>query len=345
MFSDGPFLTLSDIWNTTSDTERPLTLNQNQRYVGSGKSGISLYLSFLSASGILQNRFDEVFCPPWMGSWVYATMLNHAYPTLSFSSKTRIIHMYHQFGFLQNIDEIKNYAEDRKLIVLEDCAHMFGIEGSELKFGSNSHFSVFSPPKFVPSPPIGVVQSSDKSFLDYVDDLKGDASSINSSLNVLNRIRLDHRLANYPRKSSNYVERTQQIASKMYSTYPYTPLETKLARRKMSALKPEYELRILRLEKIYESIPNELLPKHSPSTAKFVPFKVPFEMTSDQFQELTMGRFQAEANFGSVHFDFNQNMLNPSYRRAACIRIHSGISDSQLELQLSEILRVLKRRR
>lgn len=341
MLNDGPLMKSLDFLNLGSANGVHLSLGQNQRIVGSGKSGISLYLSFLSKSGFLRNRFDEVFCPPWMGSWVYSTMTEFAYPSLTHSSNTKVIHMYHQFGFLQDIDEILNFAQDKKLAVLEDSAHLLGIEGLKLNFGIEGSFSVFSPPKFIPSLPIGIVQSSNSEFLDYVDAAKNQTRGLGAFSNALTRVRVDHRLSKSSSKSLEYVRNTQRIASKLYSTYPYIPNETKFARAQLNQLIPEYSLRALRLEKLYNAIPIEFLPKINSRYTEKVPFKVPVQINSTQFNVLAKSSFQKEANFGQVHFDFNQNMVKPLYKKAVCIRIQGGVSDSQFEMQISEIKKAL----
>jgi len=342
MLSDGPLLNLTTLpqFSFPKDTDRILT--ENQRVVGSGKSAIVLALSFFKSQGYLNNRFAEIFCPPWMGGWVYSCMNEFAFPAQYFSENTKILYIYHQFGFMQDVDYLRDFALSKGLVVIEDSAHQLRFSDRKLNFATIGEIALHSPPKFISSFPLGVVQSLNQDFLSFVDTAKKDGSKIDPWINAIARWKLDQRLQSDHRFSIPYAMKTQKIASRLYSSYPFTPNSTMLAENSIVNLLPEYEQRFLRLREAYRALPNELLPMLSQHNKDSVPFKIPVKLSDSQIAKILIGKYQSHLEFNSVHFDFKQNMLRPAYEKAICIRIHSGITDMQFDLQISEVLRALK---
>ena len=70
---------LSEIFDAGKKTI-PKSIDEGFRFVGSGKAGIGLVLSYLAKEGTLENKMSEILVPPWMGTWVYSSMLPFSYP-------------------------------------------------------------------------------------------------------------------------------------------------------------------------------------------------------------------------------------------------------------------------
>lgn len=60
------------------------------------------------------------------------------------TSKTRVIILQHTFGIPGPIDEIKKMAKDKKIFVIEDCAHVIGSLSTERKLGTYFDAAIFS---------------------------------------------------------------------------------------------------------------------------------------------------------------------------------------------------------
>ena len=342
MLTDGPLLSLINLPRFSFSRNSDRILTENQRVVGSGKSAIVLALAFFKSQGYLNNRFEEILCPPWMGGWVYSCMTEFAFPAQYFSENAKILYIYHQFGFMQDVDYLRDFALTKGLVVIEDSAHQLRFSDRKLDFATIGEIALHSPPKFISSSPLGVVQSLNQDFLSFVDTAKKDGSKIDPAMNAIARWKLDQRLRSDHRFSIPYAMKTQKIASRLYSSYPFTPNSTIFAENSIVSLLPEYEQRFRRLREAYGAIPNELLPMLSPHNMESVPFKIPVKLSDSQIAKILTGEFQSHVGFNSVHFDFKQNMLRPAYQKAICIRIHSGITDTQFDLQISEVLRALK---
>ena len=70
---------LSEIFDAAKKTT-PKSIYEGFRFVGSGKAGVGLVLSYLAKEGTLENKMSQILVPPWMGTWVYSSMLPFSYP-------------------------------------------------------------------------------------------------------------------------------------------------------------------------------------------------------------------------------------------------------------------------
>jgi len=69
------------------------------RFLGSGKAAIAAVLGFLRHNGTLPSKNSEILVPQWLGIAVYQQMMNHAFPVLSCTDRTKAMLVYHQYGF------------------------------------------------------------------------------------------------------------------------------------------------------------------------------------------------------------------------------------------------------
>src|SRR5581483_6111392 len=86
------------------------TLFDDVQFVGSGKGALGLILQYLRKKGILENKLAEVLVPDWIGSWVYNQVQEFAFPAKQVSSRTRVMLVYHQYGFPQDMSAIMEFA-------------------------------------------------------------------------------------------------------------------------------------------------------------------------------------------------------------------------------------------
>jgi len=74
-------------------------------------------------------RHDEVFIAtttdtPYVSTCVSATLFNYAKISRELSDQTRMIYVIHEFGVIhRSIDELQTLASQRKIPLIEDCAH------------------------------------------------------------------------------------------------------------------------------------------------------------------------------------------------------------------------------
>lgn len=83
--------------------------------------GRSAIVAGLSAFGL--GRMDEILVPPYLGQCVLSAISRTAFPTMTPSSCTKAILVFHQFGFPQNLTDIESVARKKGWIILNDCAN------------------------------------------------------------------------------------------------------------------------------------------------------------------------------------------------------------------------------
>lgn len=67
------------------------------------------------------------------------------------SRRTRAVLVVHYFGFPQNLHELRDLCNRRRLFLLEDCAHVLAGQAEGKRLGSTGDISVFSWRKFLPT--------------------------------------------------------------------------------------------------------------------------------------------------------------------------------------------------
>ena len=139
------------------------------RFVGSGKAGVRLIFEHLRLRGVLEHKMTPVIVPPWLGTWVYAEMLPFSFPALE-SAGAKALLCYHQYGFPQNMDRVLDIAASRKLVVIEDCAHVCASEYKGRPLGGIGEYSLFSYSKFAFCFALGGVSSRHEDFYTLVDE-------------------------------------------------------------------------------------------------------------------------------------------------------------------------------
>jgi len=136
----------------------------------SGKGAIALVLKFLTREGRIADKLDEVLVPDWLGYWVYNQMHTFAFPTKQYSERVKAIFVYHQYGFPQNMDAIMQFAKEKNLVVIEDCAHALQSYYRDKLVGYFGDFSVYSFSKWFFCYALGGVGSKAPGFDDFFQE-------------------------------------------------------------------------------------------------------------------------------------------------------------------------------
>lgn len=145
---------------TTAAEDSPLL-------VGSGKAGLALIVSHLRARGVLPDKMAEILVPSWLGVQVYHQVSSHAFPTLNLTPSTRAVLAYHQYGFPQKMNRVREIANEKKLALIEDCAHACATEIDGRAAGTFGDYAVYSYSKFTFCHALGAVRSSVPGFVEF----------------------------------------------------------------------------------------------------------------------------------------------------------------------------------
>ena len=325
---------ISELFRAVTATGKTM-YDGNIRFVGSGKAAIGLILSYLSFKGILKNKMNQIYVPPWMGTWVYSAMMPYAFPVLE-SKDTKAIWVYHQYGFPQDMDRLRDFASSRKMVIIEDCAHAYGSKYHKQLLGTFGSYSLYSFSKFTYCFSLGGVWGRDPEFSSFVN------AKISKSSGLLRIITNTFKFVdefNNRRKSpiiTNLMDTGRDMNYAIYYRQPIPgnwgiKLWRKAKQKELKARRVNYSF--LRNETKQWGLCDHL--EESGITPYAVPLAVPRQKAAKVIQELNDANIWA----GLHRFDISRCMFEPDYQKCVLVPIHSGMT----ETPMSKLLHTLKR--
>lgn len=299
----------------------------------SGKSGLNHVFSYLRASKILENKNSKILAPPWLGYWVYNAMRPHGCPVLHDDPEVKVVLVYHQYGFPQDLDEIKDYCSRRRLVFIEDCAHALGGTYKGRPLGSDGLAAIFSFSKFCPSLISGAVRSNDVALRAHVGRLENCGSHLLGLFSF--GVKFATQYSALTAKETSIARRLNEFS---YAGYPYCHRLRWSAN--LCSIRDELDHR-RRLYGLYR----ELLPGHEDLQrleADAVPYVVPLMHPRREVLERTaVALREFGLDTGVYAFDANRNVFNPNYVPSLWLPVHSGITRDTVERIVEIVKRLL----
>jgi perosamine synthetase len=165
--------------------------------VTSGRTAIALALKHMNIA-----EGDEVLVPAYHCTsmiepvtWASATpvfyrinndtSLNLDHMEQIISRSCRALLITHYFGFPQNLQQIREFCDRHKLILIEDCAHAFFGEYNGRPLGSVGDYAICSSMKFFPTYDGGCLISSRETIKNIRLDSAGPAFEAKAVVNTL----------------------------------------------------------------------------------------------------------------------------------------------------------------
>ena len=311
----------------------PKTINENFCYVGSGKAGIGLVLSYLAEKGSLEDKMNPIIVPPWMGTWVYSSMLPFCYPVFE-SKNAKVAWCYHQYGFPQDMDRFMNIAHDRKLKVIEDCAHTIESYYKGKQLGSFGDFSIYSYSKFHFCFTLGGVSSANVDFMNFVNRSIKSAPFKLRMFHTLSKL-MDSMTANSNKASFSMTEMS-------YAGYYRQPAPTKIG-MKMWINNKDVEIEKRRENYLTVLHETEGLGLCSDLEVDgIVPYVVPLNIESDKIKSTIEQLKNAGIKALVRKFDVNRCLFDHNYQPRVIVPIHSGVNGNIMDRLISTLKEVHK---
>ena len=297
-------------------------------FTGSGKASLSVVLKFLRHTGVLENKMSEIIVPKWIGIAVYQSILLHCFPTTFFSKNTSVVIAYHQYGFPQNMDKVLDFCNSKKLILIEDCAHVIDSKYNGKSLGHFGDFSIHSFSKFLFCFALGGVRFKNPDLLEYLaEEINRSSSLMRTSINFFKFT--DELLLNKKVNLQNFREI-------IYTFYPKSFKSSKFA--EYFFLK-SYFYEVESRRKNYQILCNELknygvldhLEKHN-----VVPYAVPLlikKNNTEIIEKLRLKNFEV----GEYWFDRNRFVIEPDFVKCLLVPIHSNLGNTNLEIMINTI--------
>ncbi len=328
---------LTDLW--CKKTALPQSLNHIQ-FTGSGKGSIALVLGHLKEKGIINNKLDEVLVPDWLGYWVYNQIQPFAFPAKAFSNRTKVIFVYHQYGFPQDMDKILEFARAKQLIVVEDCAHALGSQYKGKPLGSFGDYTIYSFSKWFFSFALGGVSSSQSDFKAYAETAMHHTALGLTFIKDLAKILYEYSSF---RKSKLLEKFTVPFIRMSYAIYGQALKPAKLAvNLALKKTQPEIDLRQKRYQYFLEQTKNLGICDHLEPHG-ITPYIIPIICPHSKNEAILKVLASEGIISGLYNFDTNRNMLDPNFKQCIWIPCHTGVSQDKFESVTREIIRILKK--
>lgn len=288
---------------------------QKMMFTGSGKAAIKIVLDYLKINGIIENKNSEILVPQWLGYWVYNMMHKTAFPCLTYNDKVKVMFVYHQYGFPQNMDEIMDFAERKRVIIIEDCAHVFESYYKGKRLGCFGLAAVFSFSKMFPIFVGGGITTGDQGLLSYATKQIDNNDSLVSFFALISKICAEKFSAKY----FKYVEMSYGVYDRntKMNWLALNLLLNDLRRDAIAKRRNNYSflLNYFKRFEYFEGLENDV-----------VPYVVPLMASEEQLGKIGGLLCQANIKTGIYHFDVNRNLLNPKFVKCVWVPVHQGLS-------------------
>jgi DegT/DnrJ/EryC1/StrS aminotransferase family len=296
-------------------------------FVGSGKAAIGLILEYLRKTGALEDKNSQVMVPKWVGYWVYNVMQKRAFPCLDYNQNVRVMLVYHQYGFPQRMDEIMDFAEQKNIIVIEDCAHVFESYYRGKRVGGFGLASIYSFPKMFSTFMGGSIFTKDHELARFISGKIANDDSFVSHFSLFAKILADK----FPAGFIKSVE----------MSYPLYDRNTKINRISLNLLKMELGMNSIVRRKqnylllldyfkdydIFQGLEKDV-----------VPYVVPLIADESSLNRINIALNDHAVKTDIYHFDINRNLLNPQFKKCVWVPIHQGID----AVKMNEICGIIK---
>ncbi len=305
-------------------------IEQDIIYTFSGKSALSLILGYLRNSGKLENKSAEVLVPRWLGYWVYMIMHKFCFPSSSITEVTRGIMVYHQWGFPQDLDYIKDFCSDKKLFLIEDCAHSINSFYKGQRLGTFGDMSLFSLAKFFPCVVGGAI---------YVKD-KQAKNELLKMIEIGHESHLAEQAFNHRvRYDVSSTHENKIILETFYAIYDKL---LKIPEQSLAVVHDEIKNNALEIRKQHFKLYRDALVHLDYAGDLFsenvIPWVVPIFIKENVHQKIIDKLRQRGVESGTYLFDINRNMLKPHFKKCLILPCHQGMQEEDI----TDIISIIK---
>jgi hypothetical protein len=338
--------TLKDLFKYSSRSSNdcqnllPADVFAGMKLVGSGKGAIAIILKYLKEKGVIINKLDEVMVPDWLGYWVYNQIQPFAFPAKKFSPRTKILFVYHQYGFPQDMDKILEFAQDKKLVVIEDCAHALNSYYKGRPLGSLGDFAIYSFSKWFFCFALGGVKAKHEDFYNYADNL---IKQTPAALTLIkDSVKFFHERGAFSRRQlgKKYLD---YLLAMSYSLYGDALKPNRAATGLLAAkAAKEVDVRQKRYRYFLDKMNGLGICDHL-ETEGITPYVIPIICSETKNEKILQALKAKNVITGLYQFDINRNLLSPNFAPCVWVPCHGGISD-ELFFDLTElIIKIIKK--
>lgn len=300
-----------------------------------GRSATLLILNYFKKIGIIKNQNTTIIVPKWICISYLQLLRKHCSPILKVNTSAKLALIYHQWGFPQNMEEIKDYCSRKNITMIEDCAHNFESYYKGRRLGTFGYASIFSFSKLFPSIWGGGLATRNKELFEFAQQ---EQNALNSSW-ISNFLHLTKYKTDQSANRNNtfwynanemaygcaeYAQKMNKLSHKIISHKLYNNALTK---RKNNYL---FVLNYFNNTDYFSGLEKD----------EVVPYVAPLFGNTSRLIEIKSALQKNKINTGIYNFDVNRNLFNPYYKKCLWVPIHSGINTDKMEMICSIISRV-----
>lgn len=280
----------------------------------------------LRALGI--GRMDEVLVPPFLSYCVLSALTRSSFASMSASSRTKAILVFHQFGYPQKIEQIRKAAVKNKWVIINNCSNtIFSSYRGEFVLRGGG-FSVLSLSKIFGCILGGGLVSERPEMLNSLKD-------------------------NYPQLFSKHLTRANiaydtlnkfkngllgfKAGFEVDAVFGYLPEVVSIPTNTLAALPgsiEEIKNDTAHRKRLLKIVSNKM-PGRIPvcrDEEEVVPFAIPVIADTGNLEKISrVIRKELEVEAPILHFDYSRNMLDPDYRRSLVIGCHKDWTEEIVE--------------
>ena len=143
-----------------SQAPDPLAWAANTRFMPSGRVALDAVLRSLKLDPADDVLITNSSGQTWISACVTCVVFNHCRPSRVLTPRTRAILVIHEYGYPHpHLDELIQTARERRIPLIEDCAHSLDSSTDDAPLGSFGDFAIFSLSKVLPVPAGGILAS------------------------------------------------------------------------------------------------------------------------------------------------------------------------------------------
>jgi len=271
-------------------------------------------------------RMDEILIPPYMCQAVLSALSRTSFPTMLYSSRTKAILVFHQFGFPQDLAFIEKKASENGWLMVSDCAHTIFSRYKGQNVLGWGDFSVVSLSKIFPCVLGGALVSPNKSF----------AATVQANVNSLSQ-----KDKAWVEKAYKVLEANQQkvfgdeAVFEIAAIYGFLPEMASFPSKAENFLPKTQETlkqdadRRRQLWMIVRSFFPRLVPDCP--ECDVVPWAVPVKGALVKINRAVCTiKKKTGISLPVLHFDFARNMLKPNYQPALIIECSSALTERKV---------------
>jgi len=297
----------------------------------SGRIGIYIALKACNLAAT-----DEVLIPEHISSCVVDAIKKVCKPTYNLSNKTRAMVVFHQFGYPQKMDEISKIAQEKNLMIVEDCAHSLSSRYKGVRIGSLGDAAVLSFSKIFPTILGGCLITDDKRILDFA--LKYLRDNKSSFKKICQKLFLGPTLINAEAKNYLVHHIFAPIVGMTWKYFFDLPNPSDMVCHLILdylkdldhySRKRRTNLQIMRA-RLGVGYHSEL-----EDGCEVVPFAVPYLCSDPERMREELRR--RNILVGVNYFDMNRNILSPNFKRVLALPCHQDLSPSNIEYLLDSL--------